>query len=121
MQNAGCGCKACGLQILSRYAGGIGGKLGWGSGGDDTAAGCAPAGAHINDVIGIGDHICVVLNHNYRCALIDQSVEYMEQGFNIQRVQANGRLIENKYGGVLGTAHLRGQLQPLGVASPRVR
>ena len=46
---------------------------------DDRAALIAAFWTHINDPVGVANHIQVVLNHNHRVAAIDQPVHDGEQ------------------------------------------
>ena len=87
------------------------------------------AGAHIDDIVGVSDHVKVVLDDDDGRAVIQQRLKNTEQHANIQRMQADRRLIEHKDGVRLRSADLAGELlsrcasppDRLGVSSPSVR
>ena len=66
------------------------------AGGNDSAAFVTAAGAHVNDIVGIADYIQIVLNHDHCRAVFDKFAENFEQSPDIQRMQSDGRLIENE-------------------------
>ena len=49
--------------------------------------------------------------------MFDERLEHAHQRFNVQRMQADGRLVEDEHGIALRPAHLAGQLQPLRLAA----
>ena len=65
------------------------------AGGDDFAAARAALGAKINDVIGAGDEVEVMLNDENRVALIGQALEYFDEYFHVRHVQADAGLVED--------------------------
>ena len=69
------------------------------AGGNDSAAFVTAAGAHVNDIVGIADYIQIVLNHDHCRTVFDKFAENFEQSPDIQRMQSDGRLIENENGG----------------------
>ena len=83
----------------------------------DPAARVSAARPHINDVVGIPDHIQIMLNDDDGRAARQQRLKYAQQHPHIQRVQADGRLVKDENGILLGLADLAGQLQPLGLAA----
>ena len=69
-----------------------------------------------------------MLDDHHSRTIVQQGLEHPQQHLHIQRVQADGRLVEHEHGIGLGPADLAGQLQTLaspperlGVSSPRVR
>ena len=112
-------------QIFSGDAPGIFPDLLGGAGSDDLSAGFPAARAHIDDVVGVADHIQVVLDHHHSGALFDEGLEHAQQSPDLQRMQADGGFIKDKDGIRLAPAHLAGRWASppdrLGVASPRVR
>jgi hypothetical protein len=54
----------------------------------------ATAWSHVDEVVGMGQHIEVVLNDHQRMALVDEGVERVEQALNVVHVQARGGFIE---------------------------
>ncbi len=87
-----------------------------------------PPGPRSIEIVGVTDHIQIVLDDHHSGPAVDETLEHAQQSAHIQRVQADGGLVEYKHGIVLPVAHLAGELEPLGlparkagVASPRVR
>ena len=58
----------------------------------------AAARAHIDDIVHVPDYIQVVFDDYDRGAVLDQGLKHPEQCLYIQRMKANRRLIEDKYG-----------------------
>ena len=54
-----------------------------------------------------------MLDDHHRRAVGRQGLKDAQQGLHVQRVQADGRLVKDEEGVVLGAAHLAGQLEPL--------
>jgi hypothetical protein len=52
---------------------------------DDHAALIAAFWTHINDPVGIANHIEMVLDHNHCVPAIDQTIQDSEQATNIRR------------------------------------
>ena len=71
------------LQIFSRNAVGICFDLLQSSYSNDPAAVFSATGSHINDVIGIADHIQIMFNDKYRCPIVYQRLKYLQQGLYI--------------------------------------
>ena len=96
--------------------------------GHDPSAVLAAARAHVDHVVGIGDHVEVVLDHQHGAALVDEPLEDAQQHLDVERVQPDRGLVEDEQRPGLGAAQLADQAQALGlaagragVASPRVR
>ena len=85
--------------------------------GDDAAAGLATAGPHVDDVVGVGDHVQVVLDDHDGGAVLDELLQHADERFHVERVQPDGGLVEDEEGVVLAAAHLAGELQALGFAA----
>ena len=66
--------------------------------GDDSAAGGASAGAHVDDVVGAADDVQVVLDDDYGGSLPDQVSKYVEQGLHVERMEADGGLVKDEDG-----------------------
>ncbi len=62
---------------------------------DDAAACFAAFGTEIDDPVGIGDHIEVVLDHHDGVARVDEPVQHADQLLDVGHVQPDGRLVEN--------------------------
>src|SRR6266851_303382 len=62
---------------------------------DDHAALIAAFWTHINDPVGVANHIEMVLNHHHGVAAIDQPVHDGEQATNIRQVQPGRWLIHD--------------------------
>ena len=58
-----------------------------------------------------------MLNDHHSRTIVQQGLEHPQQHLHIQRVQADGRLVEHEHGIGLGPADLAGQLQTLGFAA----
>ena len=101
------------LQILTGDAVGVQLNFLRRAGGDDPAAGLTAAGAHVDEKVRVADDVEVVLDDHDRCAVVQKRLEDAEQHANIQRMQADGRLVKDKHCVMLGLAHLAGQFQPL--------
>ena len=103
------------MQIFSGDAGGIGGHLLRCAAGHDASAALAAAGAKVHEIVGVADHIQIVLNDHHSGSAVNETLEHAQQGTHIQRVQADGGLVEYKHGVGLPFAHLAGELEPLGL------
>ena len=62
---------------------------------DDAAAAVAALRAQVDDPVGFGDHVEIVLDDDHRVAGIDQPVQHADQLFDVGHVQADGRLVEH--------------------------
>jgi len=101
--------------------------------GDDGAAALAALGAQVEQPVGGGDQVQVVLDHQQRVAGVEQLLEGPEQLRDVLEVQAGGRFVEQEQGrpgvraallaprrlGRLG--QVAGQLQALGLAAGQGR
>ena len=85
--------------------------------GHDPAAGFPAAGAHIDDIVGVVDHVQIVLNDDNGRAAVQQGLENAQQHPHIQRMQADRRLVKYKDGIRLALPDLAGQFQALGFAA----
>src|SRR4051794_15297088 len=65
------------------------------SGGDDPSALLAALRAEVDDVVGGLDHVQVVLDHHDAVALLDETVEHLEQALDVGEVQSRRRLVED--------------------------
>ncbi len=61
----------------------------------DLASGLAGAGAQIDDAVGNGHRLRLVLDHQHGVALVAQSQEQLVHAFDVVRVQADGWLVEH--------------------------
>src|SRR5699024_1135897 len=77
------------------------------AGGDDATAVRPTAGSHVDDVIGVGDQIEVVLDHQYGPALVEESLEDADEHTDVIGVQAHGRLVEDEQGALLRPIELK--------------
>jgi hypothetical protein len=51
--------------------------------------------AEVDDPVGFGHHVEVVLDHHHRVAAVDQAVQHADQLFDVGHVQADRRLVED--------------------------
>ena len=103
------------------------GELAGRTGGDDPAAGLTALGTQLDDVIGGGQHVQVVLHHEQRVAGGHQAAQRVDQHRDVRDVQARGGLVHQKQHALPGLAPPRslrsdpgqvaGDLQPLRLAS----
>lgn len=54
------------------------------------------ARAEVDDVVGVGNEVEVVLDDNHSCTALSQFLKHVEQGTDITRVQADTRFIQNE-------------------------
>lgn len=62
--------------------------------GDKLAAGIATFGTELDQVIGIGEDVKVMLDDDDGVAGIDELVQDMEEALNVGEVKADGRFLE---------------------------
>ena len=62
---------------------------------DDTATEFAGAEPHVDDLVGHGDHVGVVLDDQHGVALVAQLPEDADEAQVVARVQADGRFVEH--------------------------
>ena len=81
---------------------------------------CRPR-PHIDDPVGVGDDVQVVLDDHHGVALVHQPLEHSEQLADVLEVQAGGRLVQDVDGAPGGAAlELGGELDALGLAAESV-
>ena len=61
---------------------------------DNFAAARAGFWPKIDNVIRLGDHTEIVLDHDHGVPFVHQAVEHVEKQFNVGHVQANGRFLQ---------------------------
>ena len=83
-------------QILARYTFLIGRHCFRGSNGHDLSSVLAAARSHVDQIIGVGNHVEIVLNHDYRRPFLHSSVKDHKQGADVQWMQADRRFIEDE-------------------------
>ncbi len=83
-------------------AGGIGGDLFGGAGGDDLAAAAAALGAHVDDPVGGFDDVEIVLDDEEGAAAFDEFAEGGEELGDVVEVEAGGGLVEDVEGSAAG-------------------
>ena len=83
-------------------AGGVGGDLFRGAGGDDLAAAGAAFGAHVDDPVGGLDDVEVVLDDEEGAAAVDELAEGGEELGDVVEVEAGGGLVEDVEGAAAG-------------------
>lgn len=69
-----------------------------GSSGDDAATCAAAAGPHVDDVVGVGDHVEVVFDDDDGGAVAVEAFDYSEQGADIEGVRADAGFVEDEQG-----------------------
>ncbi len=62
---------------------------------DDASARVAAFGPEVDDPVGFGDHVEIVLDHDDGVARVDQPVQHADQLLDVGHVQADGRLVEH--------------------------
>ena len=68
--------------------------------GDHAPAALAALGPEVQDPVGLGDHVQVVLDHHHGVAGVDQAVQHAHQPLDVGHVQAHGGLVEQVQGGL---------------------
>jgi hypothetical protein len=64
----------------------------------DAPAGRAAFGAEVDDPVGLGDHVQVVLDHHHAVAAVDQAVQHADELVHVGHVQAHGGLVQHVQG-----------------------
>ena len=77
----------------------------------------AGAGTEVEQLIGIGDHFAVVLDHQQRVAQVAELFQGVEQPPVVAGMQADRRLVEHVEHAAQSAAHLRGQADALHLAA----
>ena len=62
---------------------------------DDVTTARTGFGAHLDDPIGLGQHLGVVIHQYHRVTVLDQIVHDAGQSHDVGRVQADGRLVQH--------------------------
>ena len=73
--------------------------------------------SHVYDIVGVADYIQIVFYDNDCRPVVDETLEYLQKGLDIRRMEPYGRLVEHEYRILLPAPHLAGELEPLGFAS----
>src|SRR5690606_2739487 len=84
---------------------------------DDPPARRARPGAELDDVVGRGDHVPVVLDHDDGVALVAQAPQQPDQPGHVVRVQAGARLVDEVDEVGEGAAELANQRDALRLAA----
>ena len=63
--------------------------------GDDLAPGLATFRPEVDEVIGLLDHVEIVLDHEHGVAAVDEPLQHLEQLLDIGEVQSGRRLVED--------------------------
>ena len=85
--------------------------------GDDVATVWAATGSHVDEVVGGGEQVQVVVDDDDRGPGVKQPVEHADQRGHVERVQAGGRLVEDVQRAALAAAQPGGDPQPLRLAA----
>ena len=91
-----------GGEPVAGVAGGVGGDLFGGAGGDDLAAAAAAFGAHVDDPVGGLDDVEIVLDDEQGAAAVDELAEGGEELGDVVEVEAGGGLVEDVEGAAAG-------------------
>ena len=75
------------------------------------------AGPHVDHPVGVGDDVQVVLDDDDGGAAVDEALEHVEEDLHVVGVQSDGRLVEDEERSLLAPPHLRGEFEPLRLAS----
>jgi len=79
-----------GFEERGGAAGGVVGDLFGGALGDEVAAFGAGFGADVDEVVGFGEDVGVVLGDDDGVAFIDEAVEDVDKAFHVGHVEADG-------------------------------
>ena len=103
-----------GAVALPAARGDVGGRAGR----DHPAARVSAARAEVDDPVGGGDRVEVVLDQDHRVAGVDEPVQLAQQQRGVRGVQARGRLVEQvERVAAAGPLQLGGELDALGLAA----
>ena len=80
---------------------------------DDVTTARTGFGAHLDDPIGLGQHLGVVIHQYHRVTVLDQIVHDAGQAHDVGRVQADGRLVQHVEHAGGAVADRAGQLHAL--------
>ncbi len=108
-------------QVLAGERGAAAPELRRRAGEHHLAAVNAGAGAEVDDVVGRGDGLPVVLHHHHRVAQVAQVFQRADEPDVVALVQADARLVENVGHARELRAHLGGQADALGLAAGQRR
>ena len=64
-------------------------------GGHNAASGVAAFWPQVNDPVGLGDHVQVVLDHDHAVAGIDQAVQHADELVHVGHVQAHSGFVQH--------------------------
>ena len=78
-----------------------GGNFFWRSGADKGTATIAAVRTEVDDIIGTFDDVHVVFNDDNGMSTLYERIERLQQSVYVVEVQAGGRLVEDKHGGLL--------------------
>ena len=91
------------IEIPTRVTGGMFSNLFWGARHHDLPSLVSPFWTEVHDPVGTADHIEVVLNHQDRVALVDESLHHIHQLVHIKEAEAGGGLVDQIKGFASGT------------------
>lgn len=89
----------------------------WCSGGHDSAAVYTSTRPEVDDVVGVGNQVKVVLDHHDRGAAIGEPLEHAQKRADIEWVQADAWLVEHEDRIGLVAVHLADELEALSLAA----
>ena len=84
---------------------------------NDPAALFAASRPHVDEVVRVPDHVRIVLDDHDRRAVRDELAEHAEERPDVERVKADGRLVEDEERVGLDPAHFAGELEALRLAA----
>ena len=87
----------------------------------DLAAVFARQRSHVDDLVGDGDHILVVLHHQSGVTLVPQAAKQLGHPVHVPGVHPGAGLIEDISHPCEGAAHIPHQFEPLGLAAGQGR
>ena len=94
----------------------VGLDLPYASPGDHAAAFLFPASAEFDHIVGMAQHLRVVVHEHHRVAVVHEVVHHAQQTLEVRGVHADRRFVEHvEYAGGL-VAHRAGELHPLALA-----
>ena len=65
------------------------------TGRDDLAATVTRLGAHVDDPVGLGHHVEIVLDHHHGVARVHEAMQHVDEFFHVRHVQADGGFVEH--------------------------
>ena len=104
-------------KVASRHGRSAGLEVGLASLGHHLATSAPSARAHVDEVVGHGERLLVMLDHHHGVALLLELAQQHQKGLIVLRMQSNRGLIEDVADPLQVRTQLRGQSNALGLAA----